>query len=396
MTAQGRRPRPVNLADTALAHTAAAAAAADVAACRAQLAHGSRTFLAASWLLPRAVRDPACVLYAFCRQADDEVDGQCDGHHLGSAAATNANPNAGTDAADAAVARLQLRLARLYAGQPGPNAADRALAEVVQRHRIPAALPGALLEGFAWDAAGRRYETLDEVQAYAARVAGTVGAMMALLMGVRSAVGLARACDLGVAMQLSNIARDVGEDARNGRLYLPRQWLREEGIDPDAWLAAPRHSPALGRVVQRLLREADALYARVGGGVAALPLGCRPGINAARFMYAQIGLEVERRGLNAVDGRAVVGAPRKLWGLARALLALSPDDAQADAPPLPATRWLVEAVTGPLTLQLLQATPRGLAQVIALIERLERRDRDGTSNGISDGSSERAPPRHAA
>jgi phytoene synthase len=109
-------------------------------------------------------------------------------------------------------------------------------------------------------------------------------------------------------------------------------------------------------------------------------------------LYAQIGLEVERRGLNAVDGRAVVGTPRKLWGLARALLALSPDDAQADAPPLPATRWLVEAVTGPLTPQLLQATPRGLAQVIALIERLERRDRDGHS----DGSSERAPHRHAA
>ena len=341
--------------------------AADMAACRAQLAHGSRTFLAASWLLPRAVRDPACVLYAFCRQADDEVDGQSDGHGL-------AADGAGRGSGDA-VARLSDRLARLYGGQPAPIAADRALAAVVQRYRIPAALPEALLEGFAWDAAGRRYDTLADVQDYAARVAGAVGAMMALLMGVRSAAGLARACELGVAMQLSNIARDVGEDARAGRLYLPRDWLRAEGIDPDAWLSAPVHSAALGRVVQRLLREADALYRRVDAGVAALPLPCRPGINAARFLYAQIGLQVERQGLNAVDSRAVVGVPRKLWGLLQSVLALYPDDTEIHAPPLPATRGLVEAVTGPVTPALLQAPPRGLGQVIALIERLERRDR---------------------
>ena len=99
--------------------------------------------------------------------------------------------------------------------------------------RIPRALPEALLEGFAWDAAGRRYETLDEVEHYAARVAGCVGAMMTLVMGRRDPAILARACDLGVAMQLTNICRDVGEDARAGRLYLPLAWLRDNGIDPD-------------------------------------------------------------------------------------------------------------------------------------------------------------------
>jgi phytoene synthase len=200
--------------------------------------------------------------------------------------------------------------------------------------------------------------------------------MMALLMGVRSAAGLARACDLGVAMQLSNIARDVGEDARAGRLYLPRQWLAEAGINPDAWLAAPCHSPALGQVVQRLLREADALYARVDAGVAALPLACRPGINAARFLYAQIGLEVERRGLNAVDSRASVSRPRKVASLLRALLVLAPAAGAAAAlPPLPATRHLVEAVTGPLQDHPAAATPRTLEGVLALFDRLERRDR---------------------
>lgn len=348
-----------------------AADARDLAACRALLANGSRTFLAASRLLPAAVRDPACALYAFCRLADDEVDGQ-----TGGGAPHAAGDAAGQAASAAAVLRLRARLARIYDGAPAPEAADRALAVVVRRFGIPAELPLALIDGFAWDAEGRRYETLHEVQGYAARVAGTVGAMMALLMGVRSAAGLARACDLGVAMQLSNIARDVGEDARLGRLYLPRQWLREAGICPDAWLAAPRHSPALGAVVQRLLREADALYARVDAGVAALPLGCRPGINAARYLYAQIGLEVERQGLNPVDRRAVVGRRRKALSLLRALLALAPDDSQRPQPPLPATRFLVEAVTGPVHDGLFQPPPpRRLAAVVALFDRLERRDR---------------------
>jgi phytoene synthase len=348
-----------------------AADARDLAACRALLANGSRTFLAASRLLPAAVRDPACALYAFCRLADDEVDGQ-----TGGGEPVAAGDAAGQAGSAAAVLRLRARLARLYAGDPLPEAADRALAVVVRRFAIPAELPLALIDGFAWDAEGRRYETLHDVQGYAARVAGTVGAMMALLMGVRSATGLARACDLGVAMQLSNIARDVGEDARLGRLYLPRQWLREAGICPDAWLAAPRHSAALGGVVQRLLREADALYARVDAGVAALPLGCRPGINAARFLYAQIGLEVERQGLNPVDRRAVVSRGRKALGLARALLVLSPDDSHLPQPPLAATRFLVEAVTGPLHDGLFQRLPpKRLAAVVALFDRLERRDR---------------------
>jgi phytoene synthase len=336
----------------------------DMAECRALLANGSKTFLAASFLLPREVREPACALYAFCRIADDAVDQPQDQQAPGDA-----------------VNRLRERLAAIYRGHPAPHAADRALAAVVRRFEIPRALPLALIEGFEWDAQGRQYSSYAQLQAYAARVAGTVGAMMALLMGVRDPTGLARACDLGVAMQLSNIARDVGEDARNGRLYLPRQWLAEAGIDPDRWLANPEFTPAVGQVVKRLLREADVLYERVGSGVAALPLACRPGINAARFLYAQIGLEVERRGLDSVNGRAVVSDARKAWGLARSLLVLAPGITAVDEPPLPATRFLVEAVTGRASTGHLangqHAAPRlsGLVGILALFDRLERRDR---------------------
>ena len=295
----------------------------DLAACRASLRNGSKTFLAASMLLPRGVHEPASALYAFCRLADDAVDAR-DGEH-------------------AAVERLRERLALAYAGTPQPHAADRALAVVVARHGVPRALFDALLEGFEWDLQGRRYDTLAALHDYAARVAGTVGAMMALLMGVRTAEGLARACDLGVAMQLSNIARDVGEDARMGRLYLPRDWLAEAGIDADAWLARPVFSAALGGVVHRLLDSAEALYQRVDAGVARLPLACRPGINAARFLYAEIGREVARRGGDSVARRAYVPATRKAWLLLRALAQLAPSAASQHAPPLDANRFLVEA-----------------------------------------------------
>lgn len=312
------------------------ASPADLAVCRALLRGGSRSFHAASLLLPARVHEPAGALYAFCRLADDEIDNAID--------ADAAPGSGGHGDPQAALARLRHRLDRAYAGRPGPSAVDRAFADVVRRHAVPRALPEALLEGFAWDAEGRRYETLGCVLAYAARVAGAVGAMMTVLMGRSTAATVARACDLGVAMQLSNIARDVGEDARAGRLYLPRAWLREEGIDPDAWLAQPVFNAAIGRVVARLLAVADSLYGRAGAGIAGLPLMCRPGIGAARLLYADIGHEVLRRGGDSVSSRAVVSGRRKLALLARSIVAAVVPVAADLAPPLSETRFLVEAV----------------------------------------------------
>jgi phytoene synthase len=139
------------------------------------------------------------------------------------------------------------------------------------RHALPAALPAALIKGFEGDAEGRRHADLSALKDYATRVAGTVGAMMAVLMDVRDPAPIARACDLGVAMQLTNIARDVGEDAAEGRLCLPLDLLAQVGIDPEAFLADPKPSPALASMVARLLAEADALYLRAESGLAAPP-----------------------------------------------------------------------------------------------------------------------------
>ena len=300
----------------------------DLAACRAALVVGSKSFATAARILPRRVRAPATALYAFCRVADDAVD-------------TEADPKA-------SVRRLRERLDAIYINKPINHPADRAFAAVVAEYEMPKELPGALIEGFEWDAEERRYDTLDALHAYCARVAGTVGAMMALLMGVRDGPRLARACDLGVAMQLTNIARDIGEDARNGRIYLPLDWMREAGIDPEAWQRNPSYTPALREITHRMLANADMLYARSEAGIAALPSDCRSSIRAAGRIYAEIGRMVRAEGFDPVTKRAIVPKGRKLALLANAMLPRLARSATLAEPPLDATAYLVRAVPNPI------------------------------------------------
>ena len=339
--------------------------ASDLVACRALLRGGSRSFFAASHVLPRRVAEPATALYAFCRLADDAVD--LHGGKLG------------------ALAHLRERLQRAYDGRPLPAPADRAFADVVARFAIPKAMPEALLEGLAWDAGGRRYDDVSALTDYAVRVAGSVGAMMSIVMGARSPQVVARACDLGVAMQLTNIARDVGEDARAGRIYLPLGWLREAGIDPDAWLARPTFCPPIGACVQRLLSEADVLYERSSAGIAQLPLACRPGIHAARLLYAEIGREVERFGCDSVSRRAVVPSTRKASLLMQAVAEIMESGARKLAPPLDEARFLIDAIAdAPVPRRHLQTRYASTGRfedrfvwLIDLFERLERRQQFG-------------------
>jgi 15-cis-phytoene synthase len=327
----------------------------DLAACRALLRNGSKSFFAASLLLPRPVREPATALYAFCRVADDAVDL--------------------TDDPTAAIAVLHKRLDAIYAARPADDPVDRALAAVVQSFALPRAHLDALLDGFVWDSELRRYATISDLRAYAARVAGTVGIMMTLLMGERRPEALARACDLGVAMQLTNIARDVGEDARNGRLYLPADWLREAGLDPETWLSDPVFGRQIADVVRRLLAEAASLYDRSKSGIAMLPFDCRPAIHAARLIYSEIGAEVARNGHDSISRRAYVPGQRKLRLLAEALMAGVRPVAEPQ-PMLEEVRFLVEAVEPqPATVQANAAIiqrPERVSRILTLLEKSER------------------------
>jgi phytoene synthase len=329
----------------------------DLAACSAILRQGSKSFHAASLLMPARYRQPAMALYAFCRLADDAADGE------------------GSDRGSVDAMRRRLDLA--YAQAPIDHPVDRAFALAVHAHAIPRALPEALFEGFAWDLGRRRYRDLAELEAYAARVAGSVGIMLSLVMGRRDPQVLARAADLGLAMQLTNIARDVGEDARSGRLYLPEDWLADAGIDPDAFLAKPRFSPALAQVKARLLDVANAAYARASVGIDALPFTVRPAIHAARLIYAEIGHEVARRGYDSISSRATSSSGRKLALLGEACLATIRMPQVASGSSTLATAHLIAAaVAVPVPAPALPSVTAKALWLIDLFERLELADRD--------------------
>lgn len=303
-------------------------AAADLAACKQILAQGSKSFAAASLLLPKRMRDDAAAFYAFCRIADDLVDF--------------------SDAPASAVAQLHARLDGMYSSTPDDDPVDRAFARVIAKHELPRTLVDALIEGFAWDAEGRSYDTMGEVLAYCARVASAVGVVMTVMMSSARAPSrvFARACDLGAAMQLTNIARDVLEDAQRGRVYLPGNALRERGIEPAAFIADPAAHPRVAEVVALLLDAADEYYLRADAGITQLPWDCRPAIRAASLIYADIGRVVRAQGCDPMRGRAFTSKGRKLALLLRAWLARTPrlDAARLDAPPIPECAFLVDAL----------------------------------------------------
>jgi phytoene synthase len=270
-------------------------AAADLAACHAAIRRHSRSFYAASRLLPVAVRDAAVATYAFCRAADDAVDDAV-----------------GPAEARARHADTRRQLDRVYAAEPLASAAGRAFARVAFAHHIPRAEPEALLDGMAQDLDPVRIRDEDELLLYCYRAAGVVGRMMSRIMGATGTQALTRAVHLGIAMQLTNIARDIGDDARHNRVYLPATWLAEAGGSADEVLTA-RPSEAGRRVALRILELAERYYASGILGIALLPARCRPAILSAALLYRAIGRKVRARHGDGVSARARVGAPQKVW-----------------------------------------------------------------------------------
>ena len=169
------------------------------------------------------------------------------------------------------------------------------------------------------DAAEHRYKSFDETLQYCYYVAGVVGLMMAYVMGARDEAALQRATDLGIAFQLTNISRDVREDALIGRVYLPEDWLAAAGIPPQE-LSSEEHSAALMQVVERLLNEADRYYASADQGLRALGFRSAWAVASARGVYKAIGDKVRERGVSALSERVVVRKRRKLLGIAEGMI----------------------------------------------------------------------------
>lgn len=266
---------------------------------------GSHSFAAAARLLPRELRASTQMLYAWCRHCDDEIDGQILGLDR------DANPQRSS------AARLEV-LREKTLGSLAGNATEPiflGLQNVVIDHRIPARHPMALIDGMTMDVNGHRFREIEDTLGYAYHVAGVVGVMMAIIMGVRDRSTLERASDLGIAFQLTNIVRDIVPDALVGRVYLPMHWLDEYGISPTD-IAQRQNREVVSIAAARMLAIADVYYSSAVAGIAQLPLRSAWAIAAARRVYQHMGKNVKRRGAAAWDGRVATSQFSKITDIA--------------------------------------------------------------------------------
>jgi phytoene synthase len=271
---------------------------------RAVLAQHSQSFALAGRLLPADRRDDAAILYAWCRRADDAIDHS----------APSSKP--------LRLAELRRELAAIYHGEPQTEPLLAAFASLVRTREIPREYPDALLDGFETDLEFVRFRALPELMLYAYRVAGVVGLMMCHVLGVSHEGAKRNAAHLGIAMQLTNICRDVAEDWALGRLYLPEDLLVAVGapaLDPASRQGLGPARAELGLVLEKVLALADEYYRSGDRGLFALQTRSAIAVRAARLVYSSIGRELARRNYDVLAGRAVVSRGRKLWLVARAV-----------------------------------------------------------------------------
>jgi phytoene synthase len=272
----------------------------------------ARAFALASAFLPPAKRRDAFAIYAFCREADDIVDGA---------------PGRDPAEVDAELDAYRAQLRRALAGRAeGP--VFRELARVVARSGVPAAVLEELLDGVAADLAPQRYATWSDLATYCEGVAASVGAMCTYVFGVdgddaarERAIAYGRT--LGVAMQLTNILRDVGEDAARGRCYLPDDDLAAFGLDRERVLGDPtlRDDPRWAQLMRHEIARARALYRAAMPGIALLAPDARRCARACADGYSAILGAIEANGYDSITRRARVGHLAKAGILLHALVA---------------------------------------------------------------------------
>lgn len=264
------------------------------------LAKHAKSFRIASWFLPRAQAQEAALAYSFCRYIDDLAD------------------EGSPEAARPALAALQAELLSEVPSDP----LVAAIREQAQRLNLPLTPWLELLAGAASDLDGVRMADMPSLLRYCYRVAGTVGWLMCGILGVRDPDALAHAIDLGIAMQLTNICRDVAEDAARGRVYLPQQLLQLHGTDQEALLSGTADTAAIQASVRTLLHTAERWYTSGERGVAYIPLQSRVAILVAGRLYRGIGRRLLRLGANPLLGRTVVPSWEKLLLVCSSLFAL--------------------------------------------------------------------------
>lgn len=247
------------------------------------------------------------MLYAWCRYTDDQID-ECDSSQPERIHQTLNQLRADT------------RLA--FEGHATAHPVFQGLQAVVKKYRIPQVYADELLNGYQMDIEKNRYLNTKELDLYCYRVAGVVGLMMCHIMGISDQSALEKACQMGMAMQMTNIARDIQTDYKMNRIYLPLEWLQEFGIDPRSLLDVSSEA-RLHLAVTKLVQRADDFYQRADSGLTSLPLRAALAVSGARWIYSEIGRRVVRSGTTALRQRTFVSFGSKIRLLGRGLLMIA-------------------------------------------------------------------------
>ncbi|MCA3255786.1 MAG: phytoene/squalene synthase family protein [Alphaproteobacteria bacterium] len=285
-----------------------------VEAARESIAKGSKSFAAASTLFDKETAARAWLLYAWCRHCDDVIDGQ----ELGFGTVADPRPMA---------ERLSIIRAGTEAALKGETTGEMAfdaLGRVAAETGMPARYPMDLIAGFAMDADETRYERFEQTLTYCYHVAGCVGVMMAIVMGVdpHDEATLDRACDLGISFQLNNIARDLAEDDARGRCYVPAEWGDDRVAN-----------------AKRLVDEAERYEASARCGTPALSFRSAWAVLAAAGIYGDIGRRVRALGARAWDERVTTSRADKIGWVVRAGLQAATRRRRYGAPIARAGLW---------------------------------------------------------
>jgi len=263
----------------------------------------ARNFYYSFLALPAEKRRAMCALYAFMRECDDRSDG------------------AGASLEKLAEWRSQLEAA--LGGRAPDHPVWPALVETVRRYSVPHECLLGMIEGVASDLEPRSFETFDQLYRYCYLVASVVGIATIHVFGFRDerAPRLAERC--GIAFQLTNIVRDVREDALNGRIYLPREDMERFAVTPEM-LEARQASPELRRLLAFEAGRARAFYAEAQPLICMVDEDSRPALWALIEIYRRLLGRIEARGYEVMAGRVRVPAPEKMWIALRAAARLAP------------------------------------------------------------------------
>jgi phytoene synthase len=262
--------------------------------CQDKAAKSGSSFYYSFRFLPPDRRRAITALYAFCREVDDVVD----------------------EVPDADIARAKLgwwrsEVANLFAGHP-QHPVTRALEPATRLYGIDLFRLNEIIDGMEMDLTRHRYNDFESLKLYCHRVAGVVGQLSASIFGYQNAATLNYAENLGLAFQMTNIIRDVGEDARRDRIYLPVDELRRFGVTQEALLSA-KQTPEFIKLMEFQTERAKALYATAMDALAPQDrLAQRPGLIMSAIYLALLN-EIERDGFKVLNQRIALTPLRKLW-----------------------------------------------------------------------------------